>query len=128
MVSSSVDGRALGASVWSVGHISDLSVDQYPPPITIRLMEPGAEAALAAEGLQLEAGVFVERARRVVQGDVTATQAFTDGLVRIQDEGSQLIGELAGRGTAILDCCAAPGGKTAILAERNPQLGDPCLR
>jgi 16S rRNA (cytosine967-C5)-methyltransferase len=39
---------------------------------------------------------------------------------RPQDEGSQLIAELAGRGSDILDCCAAPGGKTAILAERNP--------
>jgi 16S rRNA (cytosine967-C5)-methyltransferase len=39
---------------------------------------------------------------------------------RVQDEGSQLIAELAGRGAEILDCCAAPGGKTAILAERNP--------
>jgi 16S rRNA (cytosine967-C5)-methyltransferase len=39
---------------------------------------------------------------------------------RIQDEGSQLIAELAGHGSDILDCCAAPGGKTAILAERNP--------
>ena len=39
---------------------------------------------------------------------------------RVQDEGSQLIAELAGRGTVILDCCAAPGGKTAILADRNP--------
>jgi 16S rRNA (cytosine967-C5)-methyltransferase len=39
---------------------------------------------------------------------------------RVQDEGSQLVAELAGRGTEILDCCAAPGGKTAILAERNP--------
>ena len=53
--------------------------------------------------LQLEPGAFVVRARE-----------------RIQDEGSQLIAELAGRGTEILDCCAAPGGKTAILAERNP--------
>jgi 16S rRNA (cytosine967-C5)-methyltransferase len=50
-----------------------------------------------------EPGAFVVRARQ-----------------RIQDEGSQLIAELAGRGTEILDCCAAPGGKTAILAERNP--------
>jgi 16S rRNA (cytosine967-C5)-methyltransferase len=50
-----------------------------------------------------EPGAFVARARE-----------------RIQDEGSQLIAELAGRGTEILDCCAAPGGKTAILAERNP--------
>jgi 16S rRNA (cytosine967-C5)-methyltransferase len=39
---------------------------------------------------------------------------------RLQDEGSQLIAELAGTGSDILDCCAAPGGKTAILAERNP--------
>jgi 16S rRNA (cytosine967-C5)-methyltransferase len=50
-----------------------------------------------------EPGTFVVRARQ-----------------RIQDEGSQLIAELAGRGTEILDCCAAPGGKTAILADRNP--------
>jgi 16S rRNA (cytosine967-C5)-methyltransferase len=41
--------------------------------------------------------------------------------VRIQDEGSQLVAEIAGQGRAILDCCAAPGGKTMILAERNPQ-------
>jgi 16S rRNA (cytosine967-C5)-methyltransferase len=53
----------------------------------------------------------------VVAGEVRGHAA---GLVRIQDEGSQLIAELAGRGSAILDCCAAPGGKTAILAERNP--------
>ena len=28
---------------------------------------------------------------------------------------------LPARGSRILDCCAAPGGKTAILAENNPQ-------
>jgi 16S rRNA (cytosine967-C5)-methyltransferase len=49
--------------------------------------------------------------------------------VRFQDEGSQLVAELAGRShqnleqkvKRILDACAAPGGKTLILAERNPQ-------
>jgi 16S rRNA (cytosine967-C5)-methyltransferase len=41
--------------------------------------------------------------------------------VRLQDEGSQLVAEFAGGGRTILDCCAAPGGKTLILAERNPQ-------
>lgn len=46
--------------------------------------------------------------------------AVRPGSDRIQDPGSQLIAELAGHGENILDCCAAPGGKTAILAERNP--------
>jgi 16S rRNA (cytosine967-C5)-methyltransferase len=84
--------------------------DQLPPPTMIRL----AESQVEAEGLELEGGSFVTRARRVVGGDAANAR------VRIQDEGSQLIAELAGRGTNILDCCAAPGGKTAILAERNP--------
>jgi 16S rRNA (cytosine967-C5)-methyltransferase len=84
--------------------------DQLPPPTTIRLSSPEPEP-----GLQLEQGSFVASARRVVAGDVTGMRGL-----RMQDEGSQLIAELAGRGTAILDCCAAPGGKTAILAERNP--------
>jgi 16S rRNA (cytosine967-C5)-methyltransferase len=56
----------------------------------------------------------------ITSGDLTATDAFREGRVRIQDEGSQLIAEIAGRGAAILDCCAAPGGKTLILAGRNP--------
>jgi 16S rRNA (cytosine967-C5)-methyltransferase len=55
-----------------------------------------------------------------MRGDVVRSEAFQRGWVRIQDEGSQLVAELAGHGRNILDACAAPGGKTAILAEGNP--------
>jgi 16S rRNA (cytosine967-C5)-methyltransferase len=95
--------------------------DQEPAAICLRLAQPDAERALAEEGVELAAGEFLTAARRVVRGDVIRSEAFRRRWVRIQDEGSQLIAELAGRGANILDTCAAPGGKTAILAERNPE-------
>src|SRR4029078_7079267 len=79
------------------------------------------ERELAGEDVQLGPGEFLTSARRVGAGDVTKTEAFREGRMRIQDEGSQLIAELVPRGRKILDCCAAPGGKTLILGERNPE-------
>jgi 16S rRNA (cytosine967-C5)-methyltransferase len=74
---------------------------------------------LQGEGIELAPGNFLANVRCVVSGDIFSTGAFRKGRVRIQDEGSQLVAELAGHGQRILDACAAPGGKTAILAERN---------
>jgi 16S rRNA (cytosine967-C5)-methyltransferase len=94
--------------------------DQEPAATCLRLVHPGAEQALAEEGVELARGEFLTAARQVVRGDVVRSETFRRGWVRIQDEGSQLVAELAGRGANILDTCAAPGGKTAILVERNP--------
>lgn len=99
---------------------------QSQPALSVRLADSEAEAELAREGVALAPGELLRSARTVVTGNVTATEVFRAGRVRIQDEGSQLVAELAGRLSsnqtgAILDCCAAPGGKTLVLAERNPQ-------
>lgn len=94
--------------------------DQSVPATTIRLRHPEAEDQLKADGIELAPGALLSSARRVLRGDVTKSQAFRAGLCVIQDEASQLVAALVGTGTNILDCCAAPGGKTAAIADRNP--------
>ena len=101
---------------------------QSQPLLSIRIESPAAEAELVSSGIVLKPGDLLAAARTVVAGDVTATAALREGRVRLQDEGSQLVAELAAhpaenldqKVNTIVDCCAAPGGKTLILAERNP--------
>jgi len=95
--------------------------DQSQPTHTLHLTNPAVEAELNLAGIHFDPGQLLTAARRVVAGDVTASAAVREGRTWLQDEGSQLVAELAGRGNWLLDSCAAPGGKTLILAERNPK-------
>ena len=94
--------------------------NQSVPPTSVRLRSPGIEDELRLEGIELTPGGLVASARRVVSGDVTRTKAFANGDVFVQDEASQLVATMVGNGMRILDCCAAPGGKTLAIADRNP--------
>jgi 16S rRNA (cytosine967-C5)-methyltransferase len=97
--------------------------DQSEPAVSLRFEDPAAEAELAAEAVELSPGAMLTGARMLLDcpvTDLTRTAAFREGRVAIQDEGSQLIALLVGTGTRLLDCCAAPGGKAALLASRNP--------
>ncbi|MFT7259281.1 MAG: 16S rRNA (cytosine967-C5)-methyltransferase [Glaciecola sp.] len=57
--------------------------------------------------------------------DITMLPGFTEGLFSVQDLAAQLGAELLDvqAGDDVLDCCAAPGGKTAHILESQPQLG-----
>jgi 16S rRNA (cytosine967-C5)-methyltransferase len=96
--------------------------DQSIPQTTLRLRTSEAEAELKAEGISLAPGRLLCSARRVESGDVTKTNACRNRHAVIQDEASQLVAALFGPGhEKILDCCAAPGGKTLAIADQNPE-------
>ena len=98
--------------------------NQSNPTTAIRLRTADAEAQLALAGITLKPGGLLASARRVQPGEVTKTETFRRGEIVIQDEASQLVAALVGTSAKqrpqILDCCAAPGGKTLAIADRNP--------
>jgi 16S rRNA (cytosine967-C5)-methyltransferase len=112
--------------------------NQAPPQIAVRLSCLPSEVGtvvprslqvespivvveqLRAEDLQFEPGKLLTKAAIVTAGDISQTAAFRERRLVIQDEASQLVALLVGRGKSILDCCAAPGGKTRVMAEKNP--------
>lgn len=85
----------------------------------LKVTRDEARAALAAEGLEavptpLSAwGLRIEGRRQVTTG-----AAFREGLVEIQDEGSQMVAALVGArpGMRVADLCAGAGGKTLAMA------------
>lgn len=78
-----------------------------------------AQAALAREGIEATPGRWSPWALRIDgRRPVAATAAFRNGLLEVQDEGSQLVALLADAapGQRVCDFCAGAGGKTLALA------------
>jgi 16S rRNA (cytosine967-C5)-methyltransferase len=94
--------------------------DQHAPETSLRLASSAEEEELREAGIEVAPGTLMRSARQLVKGDLTQLAAYREGRIAIQDEGSQLVAALVGNGRRILDCCAAPGGKTGALASRFP--------
>ncbi len=94
--------------------------DQSIPATALRLRDPAAENDLRSEGIELAPGALLASARRVQTSNISQARTLRAGQAVIQDEASQLVAALVGRGSSILDCCAAPGGKTLAIADHNP--------
>ena len=96
------------------------SYDQQVPETSLALRDNALAEKLNDNAIEVAPGHLVASSRRVVKGDLIKIPAALRHQVAIQDEGSQLVALLVGAGSRILDCCAAPGGKTRALADRNP--------
>jgi 16S rRNA (cytosine967-C5)-methyltransferase len=100
---------------------SALNREQRP---TLRINSLRTERGNAMRRLE-GAGIECEATERSPYGirlsgriDLKSNDLFAEGLIEIQDEGSQLTCLLAspGRGSAVLDACAGAGGKSLMLA------------
>ena len=76
-------------------------------------------AQLAAEGFEAEATPFSPWGIRFQdKAVINKNPLFLDGILEVQDEGSQLLALLSGakRGEVVVDFCAGAGGKTLAMA------------
>lgn len=96
--------------------------DEAPVDLRVNTLKGGREEALAMlkeEGIHTQATHFSPLGLRLpVRKPLSGTQAFKEGLIEPQDEGSQLAAFLveAKPGMKVVDFCAGAGGKTLALA------------
>ncbi|MFE8070425.1 16S rRNA (cytosine(967)-C(5))-methyltransferase RsmB [Marinobacteraceae bacterium S3BR75-40.1] len=115
---------------WPADWGSILAANNGHPPMTVRVNARQCDRETYLQQLQ-EAGIEA-RACRFAPQAITLAQpvavdrlpGFAEGRVSVQDEAAQLCTELLdlAPGQRVLDACAAPGGKTAAMLERQSDL------
>lgn len=101
------------------------SANNEPPPVSVRAnrLRIGRDdllAELRREGFDAElSNVAPDGIRIRGGGNLANTPWFRNGQFTMQDESSMLVAALVAPipGSRVLDCCAAPGGKSTHLAE-----------
>jgi 16S rRNA (cytosine967-C5)-methyltransferase len=115
---------------WPVRWTQLLAASDAQAPMWLRVNSRLATTAGYLEQLQA-AGIAAREETRVPYAvvlsqpcDVHELPGFAEGMVSVQDLGAQCVAFPLGLepGFRVLDACAAPGGKTALIAERQPAL------
>src|SRR6185436_20581612 len=127
------DWVRLNVQEWVAPHLQEaygeawgreIAALETPPPVDLRVNRlkatvEEAQAALAHEGIETAPMRYARDGLRLKRRlSVVTSRAFQDGLVEIQDEGSQLVAALvdAQPGMQVADYCAGAGGKTLAIA------------
>jgi 16S rRNA (cytosine967-C5)-methyltransferase len=111
-------------ALWGAGLEREMSALNQPAPLDLRANTIKATPEDALARLQEDyitcAPTALSPLGIRVEGKVRlgGTRAFKEGLVDVQDEGSQLVSMLAGAkpGQRVIDFCAGAGGKTLAMA------------
>ncbi len=122
----------LGADALSANHLNASSeAEQFaqhvsrPGPVFLRANRLRTDRSalasiLGTEGIETTPCTYARDGLRVksARPNLLASPAYRAGLFEVQDEGSQLLGELleAAPGETVLDLCAGAGGKSMQLA------------
>src|SRR6185503_11821778 len=85
-----------------------------------RANEAEVVSRLRAGGAEVEPSQVAEGAWRVVGSTSLVRELSAEGEIYLQDEASQLVAQVLSvkPGERVLDLCAAPGGKTTLMADR----------
>ena len=88
-------------------------------PNTLKTDRESLKKILISEGVKVKDSDLVQGALKIEGTDISSLQSFRDGLFFVQNEAAQIASIIADpqEGTDILDCCAAPGGKSTHMAE-----------
>jgi 16S rRNA (cytosine967-C5)-methyltransferase len=95
------------------------------PPTTFRVVgkrveEPEVLSRLSAVNATLESSTIAKAAWRVTGGTAVLRELTAEGKIYLQGDASQLVAHVVDvkPGERVLDLCAAPGGKTTLMADR----------
>jgi len=95
------------------------------PPAAFRVVHSRANEddvfeQLTAAGASVEHSTIAEHGFRISGGSAALREFSAAGHIYLQDEASQLVAQTldARAGDRVLDLCAAPGGKTTLIADR----------